>query len=529
MFSSWHRPGLRTVATVKLFSSLAATLGGAAAAVAAYDLTQRKHAILHNFPVIGHLRYMLESVGPELRQYIVTGNAEERPFSRDERRWVYTSAKRANRSFGFGTETDLEQVHNFVIMKHSAFPVCGAGESRGPDPQTPLPAAKILGGARGRARAFRPASIVNISGMSYGSLSGRAVTALNMGAAQAGCLHTTGEGGVSPFHLNGGDLVWQIGTGYFGCRDAVGQFSLSRLVDRAAATPSVRAIEFKLSQGAKPGLGGFLPGQKVTPEIAAIRGVRAGEDCASPAAHSAFTDVDSMLDLVESVAEATGLPVGIKSAVGHLGFWNDLAEQMETTNRGVDFITVDGAEGGTGAAPRTFTDHVALPFKWAFARVYRAFAARGIQDDVVFIGSARLGLPENAMFAMALGCDMVNVGRTALFSIGCVQAQRCHTGGCPTGVTSHAPWLQAGLDPADKAGRCAWYLATLRHEMLSLAHACGVVHPSLVVPDMLELLEGNLGSVAVTELFDYQPGWGLPGPADRDAIARLMAELDLVG
>jgi hypothetical protein len=502
-----------------------AGVGGAAAAVAAYDLTQRKHAILHNFPVIGHLRYLLESVGPELRQYIVTGNAEERPFSRDERRWVYTSAKRANRSFGFGTETDLEQVHNFVIMKHSAFPVSGDGESHEPNPQVPLPSAKVLGRARGRARAFRPASVVNISGMSYGSLSGRAVTALNMGAALAGSLHTTGEGGVSPFHLNGGDLVWQVGTGYFGCREPDGRFSLERLVERVESTPSIRAVEIKLSQGAKPGLGGFLPGQKVTPEIAAIRGVPVGEDCASPAAHTAFTDVDSMLDFVETVADATGLPVGIKSAVGHLGFWDELADTMMSGGRGVDFITIDGGEGGTGAAPRTFTDHVSLPFKWGFARVYRAFAQRGIADDVVFVGSARLGLPENAIFAMALGCDMVNVGRTALFSIGCVQAQRCHTGGCPTGVTSHSPWLQAGLDPIDKAERCAWYLATLRHEMLSVAHACGVVHPSLVVPDMLELLEGNLGSVAVTELFDYHADWGLPSPADREQLVALMAQL----
>ena len=509
-------------------SSVLAALGGAVAGLAAWDVVQRRHAILHNYPLIGHLRYLLEAVGPELRQYIVTGNDEERPFSRDERRWVYTSAKQRNRTFGFGTDADLEQVHNYVITKHSAFPIAG-GLPDTPDPRLPLPAAKVLGGARRRARAFRPPSIVNISGMSFGSLSAAAVTALNRGAAAAGCLQTTGEGGLSPYHLNGGDLVWQIGTAYFGCRDDDGSFSLPRLVERVEATPSIRAIELKLSQGAKPGLGGLLPGAKVTPEIAAIRGIPVGKDCHSPAAHGAFRTVDEMLDVVEAIAEATGLPVGIKSAVGEMGFWGEVADLMESSGRGVDFVTVDGGEGGTGAAPRTFTDHVALPFKWAFARVYRTFAERGLQDDVVFVGSARLGVPENALFAMALGCDMVNVGRTAMFSIGCIQAQRCHTGRCPTGVTSHMPWLQAGLDPAEKSVRCAWYLATLRYELLTLAHACGVPHPGLVTPDMLELLEGNLGSVPVTELFGYQPGWGVPGPADRDAITHLMEEVAASG
>ncbi len=240
--------------------------GGALAGLTGWDLVQRRHTILRNYPVVGHLRFLLEAVGPELRQYIVTDNDAERPFSRDQRRWVYTSAKAGNRYFGFGTDNDLERVHNYPIIKHAAFPVpAPAGEPNHPDPSVPLPAAKVLGGARGRARAFRPSSLINISAMSFGSLSGAAVTALNRGAALAGALHTTGEGGVSPYHLNGGDLVWQIGTGYFGCRNEDGTFSLPKLVDRVAATPSIRAIEIKLSQGAKPGLGGMLPGAKVTP------------------------------------------------------------------------------------------------------------------------------------------------------------------------------------------------------------------------------------------------------------------------
>ncbi len=505
--------------------SVAALVSGSLAGVAGWDLLQRRHAILRNYPIVGHLRFLLEAVGPELRQYIVTDNDAERPFSRDQRRWVYTSSKLANRYFGFGTDNDLERVHNYPIIKHAAFPVSAPdGEPEHPDPAVPLPAAKVLGGARGRAKAFRPSSLVNISAMSFGSLSGAAITALNKGAATAGTLHNTGEGGVSPYHLNGGDLVWQIGTGYFGCRNDDGTLSLPRLIDRVAATPSIRAIEIKLSQGAKPGLGGMLPGAKVTPEIAAMRGIPAGVDCKSPAGHSAFHDVDGLLELVETIAAETGLPVGIKAAVGEGPFWLDLAARMARTGRGVDFVTVDGGEGGTGAAPLVFSDHVALPFKWAFTRVYRAFADQDLHHNVVFIGSGKLGIPENALLALAIGCDMVNVGRTAMFSIGCIQAQRCHTGRCPTGVATQTPWLQHGLDPALKSVRCANYLATLRFELLTLARACGYVHPALVPPDTIELLDVDLRTVQIDKLFDYKPDWGMPGPGDVEAITTLMAD-----
>jgi glutamate synthase domain-containing protein 2 len=503
---------------------LAYVVGGGLAGLTGWDLLQRRHNILRNYPVIGHLRFLLEAVGPELRQYIVTDNDAERPFSRDQRRWVYTSSKLSNRYFGFGTDNDLERVHNYPVIKHAAFPVpTPAGEPEHPDPGVPLPAAKVLGGARGRAKAFRPASLVNISAMSFGSLSGAAVTALNKGAGMADALHTTGEGGVTPYHLGGGDLVWQIGTGYFGCRNADGSFSLPRLIDRVAATPAIRAIEIKLSQGAKPGLGGMLPGAKVTPEIAAIRGIPVGVDCKSPAGHSAFRDVDGLLELVETIAAVTGLPVGIKSAVGEEPFWLQLADRMARTGTGVDFVTVDGGEGGTGAAPLVFTDHVALPFKWAFPRVYRAFAEAGLHHDVVFIGSGKLGIPENALVALAAGCDMVNVARTAMFSIGCIQAQRCHTGRCPSGVATQSPWLQRGLDPALKSVRCANYLATLRFELLSLARACGHVHPALVPLEAIELLDVDLKTVRADELLGYEPGWGAPGPADIAAITAAMA------
>jgi glutamate synthase (ferredoxin) len=491
--------------------------------VVIFDLTQRKHAILRNFPIIGHFRYLFEAVGPELRQYIVTSNTEERPFSREQRTWIYASSKRENNYFGFGTDNDLELSSNYLIIKHNAFPLNSphAGEP-GYDPECRIPAAKILGGARKRKKAFRPESVVNVSGMSFGSLSPRAVEALNRGAKIAGCLQSTGEGGLSPYHKNGGNLVWQIGTGYFGCRDANGRFSMERFLETVNSAP-VRAIEIKLSQGAKPGLGGVLPGIKVTAEIAAIRGVPIGRDCISPSRHTAFRDADSMLDFVEQLSDATGLPVGIKSAVGDQNFWSDLARLMATTKRGVDFITIDGGEGGTGAAPLVFTDHVSLPFKQAIGRVYREFAMAGLQHDVVFIGSGKLGFPESALLAFGLGCDMVNVGREALMAIGCIQAQRCHTDHCPSGVATQNRWLMRGLEPTSKSARLANYVVTLRKELLQLSRACGECHPALVTGDHLEILDGQFGSKPVRELFHYNQGWALPSKTDAEEIARIMS------
>jgi glutamate synthase domain-containing protein 2 len=456
-----------------------AILGGLAAVLLLWvllDVLQRRHAIIHNFPIVGHFRYWLENIGPELRQYIVTSNNEERPFSRDERRWVYASSKCENNTFGFGTDNDLESSPNYIIIKHAAFPIPDRkpGEP-GYDPRFPVPCAKVLGAARGRKKAFRPASVVNVSGMSFGSLSGRAVESLNRGAKLAGCLQNTGEGGVSRHHQHGGELIWQVGTAYFGCRDARGGFDLERFLEVVAANP-IRAVEIKLSQGAKPGLGGLLPAAKITPEIAEIRGIPLGKDCASPSSHSAFHDVDGLLDFVERLADRTGLPIGIKSAVGETAFWEQLARRMRETGKGVDFVTIDGGEGGTGAAPLVFSDHVALPFKLAMARVYPKFVAEGLHEQVVFIGSGKLGFPEMALLAFALGCDAINVGREAMLAIGCIQAQRCHTGHCPTGVTTHNRWLVRGLDPSLKSVRVATYAVTLRKEMLQLSRACGALH-----------------------------------------------------
>ncbi|MEV7175424.1 FMN-binding glutamate synthase family protein [Kitasatospora sp. NPDC093679] len=497
---------------------IGAAAATAVAALAVRDLVQKRHALQRNFPVVGHARYLLERIGPELRQYIVASNGEERPFSRDQRTWIYASAKEENNYFGFGTEVDVEHVQGHAYVKQRTF--------AGPlpdlhDPQAPLPSAKVLGGPRGRAKAFRPASVVNISAMSFGSLSGPAITALNQGAALAGAMHNTGEGGLSPYHRNGGDLVLQLGTSYFGCRDADGGFNLDKLKDVVAGAP-VKAIEIKLSQGAKPGLGGMLPGAKVTPEIAAIRGIPAGQDCASPSRHSAFGDVDSMLDFVELLAAETGLPVGVKSAVGDTGFWQELAALMARGDRGVDFVTVDGGEGGTGAAPRMFADSVSLPFRMGFSRVYGTFAELGLTDGLTFIGSGKLGLPENATVAFALGVDMINVAREAMLSIGCIQAQKCHTDKCPTGIATQNPWLARGLDPASKSTRAALYLRTLRRELMKVSAAVGVAHPALITADDVEIMNGDYEARTLAGVYGYKDGWGSLGPELAAEITALL-------
>ncbi len=505
-----------------IFMGLAATIGAGFVGLAIYDLTQRKHAILRNFPIIGHLRYWLEAIGPELRQYIVTDNDEERPFSRDQRRFIYASAKKQNNYFSFGSDNRFDIATNYPILKHSTFPHAALlPGDEGYDPQFPLPAAKVMGAARQRRHAFRPASLVNISAMSFGSLSAPAVAALNRGAAQCGCLHNTGEGGISPHHLEGGELIWQLGTGYFGACDDRGCFDLEVLKDKVEEYP-VRAIEVKLSQGAKPGRGGILPAAKVTAEIAGIRHVPPGQDCISPSAHSEFHDADSLLDFVELVAQTTGRPVGIKSAVGELEFWHRLADLMESGERGVDYIAIDGGEGGTGAAPLAFSDHVSLPFRLGLGRVFPIFAERGLDDRILFIGSGKLGLPENALVAFALGCDMINIAREAMLAIGCIQAQRCHTGHCPTGVATQNKWLQRGLDPADKATRFANYVVTLRHEILSLAHAAGHPHPAFLTGDQMDIVDGGNRARDLLEVFGYQPTWGRPGEPNLEAIRWIM-------
>lgn len=448
------------------------------------------HTVSHNFPVIGHIRYMLESIGPELRQYIVANNREELPFNRIERSWIYASAKNENNYKGFGTDRDIFKP-NYIFINNSMLPFKIQKEN--PNYKNPyfLPCAKVMGGYSKRRRPYRPTSVINVSAMSFGSLSARAVEALNKGCALAYCYHNTGEGGLSPYHKKGADVVFHFGTGYFGIRDDDGNFSMEKLVKLVNDNPQVRAIEVKLSQGAKPGKGGVLPGAKITQEISDIRHVPMGKDVLSPPVHTAFEGIRGLVEFVESIAQATGIPVGIKSAVGRTNEWIELAKIMKETGKGPDFITIDGGEGGTGAAPPSFADHVSLPWLFGFAEVYKIFKKEDLCERIVFIGSGKLGFPASAAMAFSMGADLINVAREAMMSIGCIQAQLCHTNRCPTGIATQNKWLQRGLNVEDKSVRAHFYFKNFRKELIEMTHACGYEHPSQFTMDDVDLAVGD--------------------------------------
>lgn len=447
---------------------------------------QKAHTITHNFPLVGHLRYWLESIGPEMRQYFVANNREELPFNRIERSWIYASAKKENNYEGFGTDRDIyDHQHFFVKNQMMSFKLSEGHPNR--KDTTFLPCAKIIGAYNQRKRPYRPASIINISAMSFGSLSAAAVEAMNIGAAKSEAYHNTGEGGLSPYHQRGGDVIFHFGTGYFGVRTEEGGFSMEKLKHLVDENPCVKAIEIKLSQGAKPGKGGVLPGAKISPEIAEIRGVAVGKDVLSPTTHMAFDSVGKLLQLIEDIARETGLPVGIKGAIGKLDMWEELADLMLETGKGPDFITVDGGEGGTGAAPPSFADHVSLPWVYGFTSLYRLFKEKGLADRIVFIGSGKLGFPGKAAMAFAMGVDCINVAREAMMSIGCIQAQICHTNRCPSGIATQSKWLQNGINVPLKSDRLAQYFKTFRKEFLEITHAAGYEHPCQFTMEDIQL------------------------------------------
>ena len=447
---------------------------------------QRAHTISHNFPIVGHLRYWLESIGPEMRQYFVANNREELPFNRIERGWIYASAKRENNYEGFGTDRDI-YAHQHIFVKNRMMAYKIGTDHPNTFDKTFVPCAKIMGAYNNRKRPYRPASVINVSAMSFGSLSAAAIASLNVGVGKAGAYHNTGEGGLSPYHQQGGDVIFHFGTGYFGVRSADGNFSMEKLKKLVADNPCIKAIEIKLSQGAKPGKGGVLPGAKITPEIAKIRGVEVGKDVLSPATHKAFDTVAELLLLIEDIAEQTGLPVGIKGVIGKLDQWEELADLMAKTGKGPDFITVDGGEGGTGAAPPSFADHVSLPWVYGFSSLYKMFVNRNLTNRIVFIGSGRLGFPAKAAMAFAMGVDVINVAREAMMSIGCIQAQVCHTNRCPSGVATQSKWLQGGIHVPLKSDRLAQYFKTFRKELLEITHAAGYEHPCQFTMDDIQV------------------------------------------
>jgi len=437
---------------------------------------QKSHTITHNFPIIGHFRYWLESIGPEMRQYFVANNREELPFNRIERSWIYASAKKMNNYEGFGTDRDI-YAHQHIFVKNQMIGYQIPKEHPNVTDKSFLPCAKVIGAYNKRKKPFRPASAINVSAMSFGSLSAAAVEAMNKGVAIAGAYHNTGEGGLSPYHKQGGDVVFHFGTGYFGVRNKEGNFSMEKLKILVDENPCIKAIEIKLSQGAKPGKGGVLPGAKITPEIAKIRGVEVGKDVLSPSTHKAFSTIEELLELIENIANETGLPVGLKGAIGKLDQWEKLADLMVASGKGPDFIAVDGGEGGTGAAPPSFADHVSLPWVYGFSSLYQVFQKRNLTDRIVFIGSGKLGFPAKAAMAFAMGVDVINVAREAMMSIGCIQAQICHTNRCPAGVATQSKWLQNGINVPLKSERLAQYFKTFRKEFLEITHAAGYEHP----------------------------------------------------
>ena len=447
---------------------------------------QRAHTLSHNFPIVGHLRYLFESIGPEMRQYFVANNREELPFNRIERSWIYASAKKENNYEGFGTDRDI-YAHQHIFVKNQMMAYKVGQDHPNTKDKTFLPCAKVIGAYNKRNKPYRPASAINVSAMSFGSLSAAAVEALNVGVAKANAYHNTGEGGLSPYHQKGGDVIFHFGTGYFGVRSKGGNFSMEKLKILVDENPCIKAIEIKLSQGAKPGKGGVLPGAKITSEIAEIRGVEVGKDVLSPATHKAFDTVPELLLLIEDIAEQTGLPVGIKSAIGKLDQWEELANLMVETGKGPDFITVDGGEGGTGAAPPSFADHVSLPWVYGFSSLYKLFLDKNLTDRIVFIGSGKLGFPAKAAMAFALGADCINVAREAMMSIGCIQAQICHTNRCPSGVATQNKWLQAGISVPLKSDRLAQYFKTFRKELVEITHAAGYEHPCEFTMDDIQV------------------------------------------
>jgi glutamate synthase domain-containing protein 2 len=459
------------------------------------DITQKKHTVLRNFPVIGRLRYFFEQMGEYFRQYFFTGERDEMPFNRATRAWVYRLAKDEGGIIGFGSTYDLHQPGALVFV-NAPFPVMD-------EEQLPTPSLTI--GAGWCDKPFVARSVVNVSGMSYGAISKPAVRALSRGAAAAGCWMDTGEGGLSPYHIEGGcDVIMQIGTAKYGARDADGKLSLARLRE-LAAHDSVRAFEIKLSQGAKPGKGGVLPGGKVTAEIAAIRGIPVGQDSISPNRHRDIANADELLDMVARVREATGKPVGIKTAVGGWQFMNELTEAI--VRRGIgyapDFIAVDGGEGGSGAAPQALADHMALSIDEALPRVADALIETGLRERVRVVAAGKLVTSARAAWALAAGADFVNTARGFMFALGCIQALRCHANTCPAGVTTHNPRLQRGLVVADKAERVAHYCRNMNKEIDMIAHSCGLRHAREFRREHVRIVQGFGQSIAFNMLYPY--------------------------
>tara|TARA_B100000767_G_scaffold245339_1_gene244159 strand:- start:2777 stop:4318 length:1542 start_codon:yes stop_codon:yes gene_type:complete len=458
------------------------------------DKNQTAHSVRRNYPVIGRLRYLFEYMGHFFRQYFFTMDREELPFNRADRSWVYRAAKNIDNTIAFGSTRSLSHASSFIFL-NCPFPSINTDVSTmdamliGPFCKTP----------------YHAHSFFNISGMSYGAISKPAVLALSQGAKKSNCWLNTGEGAISPYHLQSGcDIVYQIGTAKYGLRDTNGNFSEQKL-KVLASLPQIRMFEIKLSQGAKPGKGGILPGNKVSAEIANIRGIPIGQDSISPNSHPDITSVSELLDYVELIRSLTGKPVGFKIVLGEHLWLNQLC--LAIINRGIeaapDFITLDSADGGTGAAPQSLIDYMGLPLKQSLPLLSDKLSYYGLKDRIKIIASGKMITPADAAWALCMGASFVVSARGFMFALGCIQALQCNKNTCPTGIATHNKKLQNGLDPINKAQRVANYATNLVREVGVIAHSCGVDEPRKLGREHLHIIDSNGIPKSALDLHPY--------------------------
>ena len=458
--------------------------------VGLYDLRQTHHAILRNYPIIGHLRFMLEMIRPEIRQYFLESETEASPFSRAQRTLVYTRAKGQSDKRPFGTQLDVRAI-GYEWINHSIAPTHLTGHDF-----------RVKVGGKNCLQPY-DISLFNVSAMSFGALSANAIQALNLGAKMGGFIHDTGEGSISRHHrTHGGDLIWEIGSGYFGCRDETGHFSPERFIENVRS-PQVKMVEIKLSQGAKPGHGGVLLGPKVTEEIAEARGVMVGEDCVSPSFHSSFSTPLEMMHFLQQLRNlCEGKPVGIKLCIGHPWEWFAIVKAMLETGIEPDFIVVDGAEGGTGAAPLEFSDHMGMPLQEGLRLVHNTLVGAGLRESIRIGASGKIVSAFDMARTLALGADWCNSARGFMFALGCIQAQTCHTGNCPTGVTTQDPTRQMALVVPSKAERVRNFHAHTLESLQELMEASGLKTPHDFTPNHIMRRISETQTVHLSELID---------------------------
>jgi glutamate synthase domain-containing protein 2 len=478
-------------------------VGAGIVGLAAHDLLQRRHSILRNYPVVGHLRFLMEDIRPEIQQYFIERDWDGRPFDRDVRSIIYERAKGVNEEKPFGTELDVYEP-GYEYLVHSTVPL--------PAPDQPP---RVVVGGPDCAKPYAM-SLLNVSAMSFGALSANAIRALNKGAAMGGFAHDTGEGGLSPYHLeNGGDLIWEIGTGYFSTRTKDGRFDPDEFADKSAKD-QVKCVSLKLSQGAKPGIGGVLPAAKVTAEIARIREVPQGEKCVSPSAHTVFTTPVELIEFVAKMRELSGgKPAGFKLCVGSRIDVLAMVKAMLAVGTAPDFIVVDGSEGGTGAAPLEYEDHVGMPLTDGLMIVHNALVGAGLRDRVRIGASGKVAAANDIVKRLIQGADYTNAARAMMMAVGCIQAQQCHTDTCPVGVATQSPRRARALDVGDKSERVKRFQEATVKEATQMMASLGAARPEDLAPHQLRKVVAPGRSRSYAELYDWlEPGQLLDEPPE---------------